>query len=335
MAGLCALLFFQGVVGAQELQKVTPNARVIQRTYVNQQLNRLLTGQYAELEKEVASPSLADAGAIGLTKERTFFAAFRVEDWQKPPNWDAIFKSLDQWEAAFPTSPASRLARSTALIGYAWWARGNDVASTVTQNGWKLFGERLVEDFKKLEEARKLGGDKEPVYWTNLLTVGRGLQVPHNKMQEIVNEGLKHIPDNPGIYYSYCIAILPRWGGSVGEWQDWINAQNKDARWGGKEMDPALYAQILWLVFDYIRNSDGPFFASKKLSWEKAKTGLDQLCSKYPKSVYWKTARARFAWVAGDTQTLRSSIAALNGSYDSWAVGPSDMSEMLASIRPK
>lgn len=74
-----------------------------------------------------------------------------------------------------------RLARATTLIDYAWVARGAGVAGTVNKDGWKLFGDRLVESLKKEEEAMKLGGDKHGVYWRNLLFLARGLQAPRRK----------------------------------------------------------------------------------------------------------------------------------------------------------
>lgn len=332
----CLLLVIQCSAFAQDnWKKAAPNARGTQISYVQRQLDLLFHGKYEELEKEMASPSLPDAEAIGMTPDRAFFSTFRYEDWNKSPDWEQLFKRFDEWEAAFPKSPASRLARSTALIDYAWAARGKGFAGTVTDDGWKLFGERLVEGVKKLEEARTLGGDKEATYWTNMLTFCRGLQAPPDKTKKVVEEGLKRFPGNPNVYYIYCVAILPRWGGGEGEWQAWVDAQNKDARWGGKEMDPMLYAQILWLVYGYIYDKDGPFFESKKLSWEKAKLGLDQLCEKHPKSIYWKTARAHMAWSARDAKALSAAVAALDGTYDSWAISPKDFQEILNSIHGK
>lgn len=333
---VCVLLVVQCLGMAQEKwNKLKPNSRAQHGAYASVQLSRLLAGKYDDLEKEMGSPTLADAGAIGLTADRSFSSAFRIEDWDVQPDWTAYLKALDAWHAAFPKSPGSLLAKSTAMIGYAWEARGNGVSGTVTENGWKLFGERLMEGFKTLEEARKLGGDKEPVYWMNLLIYSRGLQAPPGKTKEVVEEALNRFPQNPSIYYAYCVAILPRWGGAEGEWQEWISKQNKDARWEGKEMDPQLYAQILWQVFGYMHNSDGPFFANKSLSWEKAKLGLDQLCDKYPKSVYWKTARACLAWAAEDAKALTAAITALNSTYDSWAISPANLEKMLNSVRAK
>lgn len=329
------VLALHPAIAQETFQKVAPNARATQREYAEQQQKRLLAGKYDELEKEIATPSLAEPVAVGLGPEGGFFTSFRLDDWQQKPDWAPTFKALDAWEAAAPTSPASRLAHSSALIAYAWAARGSGTADTVTDGGWKLFGERLIESHNKLKEAEKMGGAAQPIYWRNLLILCRGLQAPKQKTTEFTDEALKQFSDNPGIYAGYCIAILPRWGGEPGEWQSWIKAQNADARWAGKEMPADVYARILWQVYDYIRNTDGPLFESKDLSWEKTRQGLDQLCEKYPKSAYWKTARARFAWVANDPKALKEAITALGGSYDSWAMGPKDFTEMLESVRTK
>ena len=97
-------------------------------------------------------------------------------------------------------------------------------------------------------------------------------------------------------------------------------------------MDPMLYARILWQVFGYIYNQDGPFFQNPKLSWEKAKLGLDQLCEKYPKSIYWKSVRAYLAWSAQDAKALKAAMAALDGTYDPWAIKNDEIQELLKSM---
>lgn len=72
-----------------------------------------------------------------------------------------------------------------------------------------------------------------------------------------------------------------------------------------------------------------------KLSWEKAKLGLDQLCEKYPKSIYWKSARAFMAWSAQDTKAFKDAMTALNGTYDPWAIKASQFPNLLNSFREK
>ncbi len=319
---ICLLCCASLATAEEKWQRVEPNAKALHWKYFEVQWERLLSGKYAELEKEAATPTFADAESCGISPENALFAMFGLEDWRKDPEFNQVFKALDGWDATFPKSPYSRLARATTLIDYAWVARGAGVAGTVNKDGWKLFGDRLVESLKKEEEAMKLGGDKHGVYWRNLLFLARGLQAPPAKTKEMVNDALKRFPEYPGIYYAYCIAILPRWGGAEGEWQAWLNAQNKEARWGGKEMDPKLYAQILWQVFTYIRDTDGPFFGDKHLSWEKAKLGLDQLCEKYPKSTHWNTVRACLASVAGDRKSANAAFDSLNGKFDGSVIDP-------------
>ena len=56
-------------------------------------------------------------------------------------DWNVHLKALRKWTLAKPKSITARVALAEALIGYAWFARGNGLADTVSNSGWKLFGE--------------------------------------------------------------------------------------------------------------------------------------------------------------------------------------------------
>ena len=57
---------------------------------------------------------------------------------------------LQDWIIAKPGSITARVALACVQVDYAWNARGGDYASKVTNEGWRLFGERLIEAEKNL-----------------------------------------------------------------------------------------------------------------------------------------------------------------------------------------
>lgn len=317
-------------VAEQKFEMAIPNVHAQLRVYTSLQQGRLLQGKFAELEKEGASPTLVDPVGLALGPDGGFFQSFLFSDWSKTPDWKAYFEGFEKWEAAFPKSPISHLAKASALIDYAWVARGGGFSNTVSQDGWKLFGQRLVEASDQLKVARDLGGAEYPMYWRNFSIVCRGLQAPVEIVRQATREGLKKFPQTPKLYSNYCVAVLPRWSGSPGEWQRWLKAQVTDERWKGGEMSDELYAQILWTIYEYIRDSDGPFFAGGDVSWEKMQRGLGKLCEQYPSSYFWRTARVRVARSAGDRNAARAGVEALGGKFDSWACNPQ---EFMAIVR--
>lgn len=75
--------------------------------------------------------------------------------------WERMFDRLDRWDEAYPKSSTATMVRGSALIHYAWEARGDSYAPTVTQKGWQKFEERLEEARHILmrvpEKDRKIG----------------------------------------------------------------------------------------------------------------------------------------------------------------------------------
>lgn len=65
---------------------------------------------------------------------------------------------LDAWVQARPRSAWARTARGKLLVSWAWQARGSGYADSVTEEGWRLFRERLLRARQDLEAAVELEG---------------------------------------------------------------------------------------------------------------------------------------------------------------------------------
>lgn len=292
-------------------ERVSPNSRAQNRSYAGTQLTRLFDGQFAELEKEGAEPTFAGISVNGLSPAEAFYGCFDYSEWER------FFAQLDQWESAFPDSPVSGIARTNALIAYAWEARGSGYAHTVTEEGWRLFGERLDAASRALAKTHPQGGPNLPIYWRYRLTLALALSAPPRQTLQMAETALERFPEDAALYSLVCYYLLPRWHGAPGQWEGWLKLQSDHARWGAEGMPPKLYARIVWRVYRYLY--DEPIFENPALSWEKTLAGLDQLCAEYPDTEYWKTARARLAAGARDRQAFARSIDAMNGRFDGWA----------------
>ena len=60
------------------------------------------------------------------------------------------------WIAAKPKSVTARIAQAMFFTAFGWRARGYEYANTVTEEGWRLFAERLKQARETLEQAREM-----------------------------------------------------------------------------------------------------------------------------------------------------------------------------------
>lgn len=49
--------------------------------------------------------------------------------------WSAYFATFKDWISAYPESPTPRIALAEGYVSYAWAARGNGYADTVSEGG--------------------------------------------------------------------------------------------------------------------------------------------------------------------------------------------------------
>ena len=109
-------------------------------------------------------------------------------------------------------------ARDTILgkieIDRAWHARGGGWANTVTEEGWRGFGDSLNKARGLLEAAWKLKPD-QPYAAGEMITVVMGSESgPGGSLRLWFDRTVKARFDFPAAYTAYTWAIRPRWGGS-------------------------------------------------------------------------------------------------------------------------
>ncbi len=191
-----------------------------------------------------------DALAQQLRSERT---RFRGGAWQinvlyeainspgsmtaSDADWQALITKLQGWVAANQQSPTPRIAMAQAYLTFAWKARGNGLAKTVTQQGWALFNERVQSARITLEEGRSISVDC-PEWYRAMQTVALAQGWPRKQVDDLAQAAMIHNPE----YYYFALAeanyLLPKWYGRPGDSQAYASRM-ADAV-GGREGD-ALY----------------------------------------------------------------------------------------------
>jgi len=100
---------------------------------------------------------------------------------------------LEHWTQERPASVAARIALATSLGRWAWVARGNGYARSVTAEGWRLFNERIRQSQTVLEAAANMT-PMCPQWYSEMMTVGLAQNWDSPRMKEIFEQGIQFEP---------------------------------------------------------------------------------------------------------------------------------------------
>ena len=232
-----------------------------------------------------------------------FWKVFFVYDGLVPSvevsdaEWGTRLSDLRNWILAKPDSITSRVALANVMAAYAWKARGSDWASKVTDEGWRLFEQRLNEAVKILDEAESLK-EKCPFYWAVKMRTGLGLRYDRRQYDAIFSQATRFEPQYEAYYCRRAMYLLPRWYGEEGEWES--DLTKSADRIGGEEGD-IIYTQIVWAMNE--THFYGNIFNDCKLSWSRVNRGFEIIEKRFPDSLAAKSEHAHLAALAGDART--------------------------------
>lgn len=124
----------------------------------------------------------------------------------------AFNKVFPAFQQAMPNDWRPLQLKGRFEIDFAWDARGNGVAGTVSQQGWKLFGERIATARAALEQAWKLDPTQSMIA-EQMITVCMA-QSDRDGLEQWFQRGIEANPDDYRLCSNKLYAILPRWLGS-------------------------------------------------------------------------------------------------------------------------
>jgi hypothetical protein len=248
----------------------------------------------------------------GVWKLHFFYRGFRCR-WEKPTTdeWNEFFAKLEQWKQEKPESVTAHIALGSAYIDYAWFARGGGWARDVTEEGWRLFRERLAKARETLEEGEKLP-TKDPELYRALLIVGRGQSWNPRRHDEVFRRGEQLEPMYHPLYFERATYLLPRWQGEPGDVERFAElAANKTKHLKGD----AFYTRIAWSVAWTAYRDD--FFEMYRFSWPRIKQGFFDIEKQFPNSLWNLNHFCYFACLAGDRETARQLFERIGDKWDS------------------
>lgn len=222
---------------------------------------------------------------------------------------DWIHSLFENWPEAYTTW----LLKGRANIRLAWDARGEGYADTVTDEGWKIMGEKLAIARKALERAWLLNPRDSAIAY-EMMTVALGEGGKQKSMELWFDRAMELNPNDYGacrqkLYYlepkwygsdadqlafGHRCVLSKKWGGSVPliliDAHLSINERNEKSQQAAYWKQPSVWTDVQASIEDYIKlNPDAKnryqlyaFYAYKAEQWGK----LNELIPKLEQGDY-------------------------------------------------
>lgn len=206
-------------------------------------------------------------------------------------------ETVEFFKKAAPKETLSALIEAQYWIDYAWHARGSAYASSVSEDGWKLFRERIAKAEAVLSES-KTYASSNPIWYEKMLIVKSAGNATHRERDAVFIEGAKKFPWYLPLFFAMEEYLAPWWGGN---WEMIDNMTSWSVEQTKPNMGTAMYARLYWAISGHYTQVPN-IFETTKAKWPKMKQGFDDLTNRFP-SMWNLNAYARFACDAGDRAT--------------------------------
>jgi hypothetical protein len=247
------------------------------------------------------------ATELRRTRERTPAGIWKLSLFYKgPDNWPAAQPEAPIWtqiEAAaeaylreHPDSPSAIVACARMLVSHAWTYRGSGWGrdlSDAQRNGFDNFLERAREI---LDQHRDVGSG-DPEWYSLRIQVMNGQGADKATILALAREALDRQPTYQPIDYVAANALLPKWGGSAQQLQQFVAlAIAKSSAAEGTQ----AYARIM---FNIARADPEPIaaLAQAGVKWPVLQASLREIAAAYPDPWNLNAERAMACLVGTET----------------------------------
>jgi len=295
--------FFNGLVAAITGRPTDPQGPYANLPHEGEAFGQLLRWKlekllreknYEELEKVAAAWRKPEARMLdGRWNLSVFYNTLAKTTEYTDKGFAETRQKLEEWRQKRPHAIEPVILLAKLEGSYAWFARGSGWANTVTEEGWRLMGERLDKAKSLLDSIsdRRL----ECPQWTNAMqTVALGQGWPDGKVKGMLAEATAAWPDYWPYYAAEAHRLLPRWGGAPGEWEKYSRSFPGGL---GKELSARIPWSNQWAYHNLFRDADIP--------WPQMKEGFERMVQRYPESTRTKSAFAVFAGMANDREICK------------------------------
>ncbi len=183
--------------------------------------------------------------------------------------WKIHLDRLERWSRSQPFSITAPVVHAGAWADYAWKARGNGYANTVSRRGFNAFEERLSQARLLLNEAVQGGRPRCPSWYARMQIVALGQGWDKAEYDHLFDAAVAQEPLYRSFYRNKANYLQAKWYGAEGDWQAF--ATEACDRLGGEDGDEMYY-----YIADFVDESYDakPFLELPGFSWERTKRGF-------------------------------------------------------------
>ena len=222
-------------------------------------------------------------------------------------DWQRHMELVQTWGQRNPNSVTAIIALAESYASYAWDARGDGFANSVSESGWKLFGERM-EKAKAILDKNSALAAKCPDWYIAMQKIAQGQSWELPQTTALFEQAAKFEPEYSYYYRIYASNLLPKWSGQDGDAARF--AEGVANRVGGAAGD-ILYFQIAEVIACGCQEPEFNHF-----SWPRIQRGFTALEKKYGVSMFLVNS---FALMAVNSQDWVAADAAFKRIGDNWS----------------
>lgn len=272
----------------------------------------LLTGwDFAGLDKEAADVRASKARLLGGNWKlyALYNAVSRPPSGESEAEWVDHLETLKQWAAKEPNSATPRIALAMSYVNFAWHARGDGYASTVTGAEWGAYYKRINLAAQSLMDAAKVK-ERCPVWFSTMQTIALAEGWDKRQARELFDLATSFEPDFLTYDVKYSYYLEAKWYGEPGESEAFANSEEQKI--GGLKGKVAYFDIAQQLICTC--ESDKPPLPSG-LSWPKIQEGYAAIQHLYGVSNEQLNEYALMAYAAGDKATAQEAFAKIGGDW--------------------
>jgi membrane associated rhomboid family serine protease len=216
------------------------------------------------------------------------------------------FGHTADWRRQVKGSVMADLVEALLFSEWAYSARGSGFANSVSSKNMALYEYRTEMAAAALADVADRAANN-PLWYSLSLEVGLDQSKDKTQLREIFDQGAAKAPDYRPLYRRMLRVLMPRWGGSYREVDDFINSiYAKTAAQSGFERYAELYS-----AYARAEGDELDLFRDTPAFWSGVSMGYVGLIKRYPASDVILNSFANFACRAGDKveyHRLRSAV---------------------------
>lgn len=247
--------------------------------------------------------------------------------------FDAFYKAIEKplfanWGDDYRTW----LIKGKYYREYGWDARGGGYADKVTEEGWRLFGERIAIAAESLEKAWKMNST-DPRIPTEMVEVIVGQGKSRPTMELWFGRAMKLNTNNHEACYNKQRYLMPVWHGSEEEMLAFGRECVKSTEWGGHVPLNLVNAHD-WIAKRPEHKSSKQYWKNAEV-WADMKMAYEKFFKLNPDHIGWRHNYARHAWWAEQWDDLNKQIALFGPiNYDFFG-GKAEFNKMVAQAKER